>query len=163
VRGVVTSEIGRVGANLVSIQDGAGGLAIRLPAGMAAPERGHLIDLVGELAAPYGQLEVRPAAAADVHDLGDDALPSAVVLSGDLDELLEGLLVTVEGQVPAAPSTSNGDVTLDLDEATKAGSVQSDASAVLRRHVCRGALPRDWHRRAHASTADALTISRVAA
>ncbi len=62
-RGVVTAEVGRTGTpQLLTIGDTTAGIAVRLPAGTVAPSRGTVIVVTGPLAAPYGQLEIRPAA-----------------------------------------------------------------------------------------------------
>jgi hypothetical protein len=130
VVGVVTAETGRVGASLVAIEDSSGGMAVHLPGGAAAPARGTVLDVIGELAAPYGQLEIRPAAAT-LRAMGTADLPTPAVLVGALDESTEGLLVTVEGTVVAAPTASSGgDMALDVDLASAARvHVVADASA----------------------------------
>ena len=131
VRGVVTAEAGRVGTALLSIQDGTAGVAVRLPSGVDAPARGQVVDVAGDLAAPYGQLEIRPESASFRTDGWDD-VPAPLVLSDVLEESLEGLLVSVEGVVPAAPSTSGGDITFDLDLPGGARiRVQADASSLV--------------------------------
>jgi hypothetical protein len=127
---VVTAESGRVGVGLVSIQDATGGLAVHLPTGASAPERGAVLDVTGELAAPYGQLEVRPTASSWRID-GSDAGPVPVVLAGSLDETLEGLLVTITGIVATAPS-GGGDVSFDVDVAGGARiRVLADATSAI--------------------------------
>jgi len=130
VRGVVTAEAGRVGPSLVSIQDATAGLAVHLPSGSAVPARGAVVDVVGDLAAPYGQLEVRPAAGTWRSD-GSADLPAPAVIAGELDESLEGLLVSVQGSVVAAPTTATaGDLSFDVDLAGGARvRVQADASS----------------------------------
>ena len=66
-RGVVTAEAGRTGTpRLLTIGDATGGIAVRLPAGTVAPGRGTVVEVRGPLAAPYGQLEIRPAMAGDI-------------------------------------------------------------------------------------------------
>jgi hypothetical protein len=130
VRGVVTAEAGRVGANLVAIQDETGGLAVHLPSGAVAPARGAVMDVTGDLAEPYGQLEVRPTAAAWRLDGAGD-LPAAVVLAGSLDETLEGLLVAITGTVAAGP-TGDGDISFDVDLAAGARiRVVADATSAI--------------------------------
>ena len=62
LRGTVIAEVGRTGIpGLVAIGDETGGIGVRLPASVAAPARGAFLEVRGKLAAPYGQLEIRPA------------------------------------------------------------------------------------------------------
>ena len=130
VRGVVTAEVGRVGPSIASIQDATAGLAVHLPFGSAMPPRGAVLDVVGDLAAPYGQLEVRPDARTWRRE-GTADVPAPAVIAGVLDESLEGLLVSVQGSVVAAPATTAaGVVSLDIDLADGARvRVQADASS----------------------------------
>ena len=115
VRGTITAEVGRVGSSLVSIQDASGGLAVHLPAGAMPPAPGDVVDVIGDLAAPYGQLEIRPRSAT-WRIVGGTDVPPPVELAGALDESLEGLLVAVEGTVVASPATGGrGDVSMALE------------------------------------------------
>jgi hypothetical protein len=64
VSGVVIAEAGRLGTPpLLAIADATAGIAIHLPDDVAAPPRGARVKVTGKLADPYGQLEIRPAAA----------------------------------------------------------------------------------------------------
>ena len=130
VRGVVTAEAGRVGPSLVSIQDATAGLAVHLPSGSVIPPRGAVLDVTGDLVAPYGQLEIRPAADTWRSD-GSANLPAPAVIAGVLDESLEGLLVSVQGSVVAAPTmASAGDISFDVDLAGGARvRVQADTAS----------------------------------
>ena len=63
VRAVVTAEAGRLGTErLFAIGDATAGIVVRLPVGESGPARGAMVVVTGVLAAPYGQLEVRPTA-----------------------------------------------------------------------------------------------------
>ena len=78
-RAVVTAEAGRTGTpQLVAIGDATGGIAVRL-CRLEPPHRprGTFIVVTGPLAAPYGQLEIRPAAGGIATD-GVGALPDPV-------------------------------------------------------------------------------------
>ncbi len=116
MRGVVTAETGRLGSPLlIAIQDGTGGIVIRVPEGARPPRRGSLVTASGPLHDPYGQLEIRP----DVTGfavVGTAALPHAAEVDGAaLGEATEGRLVSLEGTVDGAASwTSSGDLTVDL-------------------------------------------------
>lgn len=114
--GIVTAEPGRLGAPaLVPIQDATGGLVVRLPEGSPAPARGARLDVVGTLAAPYGQLEVRPKAGG-VATSGTSALPAPRALGAtSVGEDVESVLVTLDATVAARPRrASNGDVSFDV-------------------------------------------------
>lgn len=138
VRGVVTAEAGRLGANVLAIQDASGGIAVHLPGGAVGPARGDLLDVTGDLAAPYGQLEIRPSATSWRIDGAGDT-PSPLVLAGSLEERLEGLLVRITGTVATSPS-GGGDVTFDVDLATgpRIRVVADATSAIATSAVNRG-------------------------
>ena len=73
--GVVAAEAGRLGSPaLLAIVDATGGLVVHLPPERGTYTRGTLLDVTGKIAAPYGQLEIRPAKA-DIRLLGTGALP----------------------------------------------------------------------------------------
>lgn len=117
VRGVVIAEAGRIGTpSLVVIGDATGGLAVRLPAGVQPPVRGTLLEVLGPVAAPYGQTEVRPGSGG-VRVLGTGSIPApSGVGAAGLGEADEGRLVDVTGRVAAKPSRSaTGDIGLDLE------------------------------------------------
>ena len=78
--------------------------------------RGALIDVYGKLAAPYGQLEIRPAKG-DIRVVGTAALPSPVTVpSAGLTEGLEARLVTTTGRLTAKPKkAAGGDITFIVE------------------------------------------------
>ncbi len=122
VLGVVTAEAGRLGIpSVVVVADATGGILIRLPRGVAAPARGTILLAIGKLAAPYGQLEVRPAAGG-VTALGSGVLPEPSSVPGSaLGEATEGRLVTIVAtQNGAARKSATGDLTIDLVDASGA-------------------------------------------
>jgi hypothetical protein len=132
VRGIVVAQAGRIGTpSLVVIADSTGGIAVRLPTGSADPARGRVLTVRGKLAAPYGQLEIRP-----VKDgltvSATEAQPAPADLGlRVLGEADEARLVTVTGRLPKRPAkASGGDLTLFLERSD--GSlvkVMADASS----------------------------------
>ena len=136
VRGVVTAEPGRLGSSaLVAIADSTGALVVHLPAGATAPGRGALVDASGPLAAPYGQLEVRPTRAGFAI-AGTASLPVPIRLTAlDLGESVEARLVTIDVQLDQGPhAAATGDVTTSvMDIATgRRITVMADASSLVR-------------------------------
>jgi hypothetical protein len=132
--GVVVVEAGRLGSPaLLGLADATGGLVVHLPSGAGTYARGTLLDVAGKLAAPYGQLEIRPAKA-DIRVLGTGALPTPSAVSGPgLTESSEGHLVTTTGRLTAKPKkTSAGALTivLERDGATPV-KVMADPSSRL--------------------------------
>ncbi len=106
---------------MVVVADATGGILIRLPSGVAAPARGTILLATGKLAAPYGQLEVRPAAGG-VTGLGSGVLPEPLSIAGSgLGEATEGRLVSVSAtQNGAARKSGTGDLTIDLVDSSGA-------------------------------------------
>jgi outer membrane biosynthesis protein TonB len=133
-RGVVIAEAGRLGTpRVLAIGDGTGGIAVRLPDGVTPPARGTLLEIRGVMADPYGQLELRPAAA-DIAIVGLGSQPSSLsITAGQAGEATEGRLASVRGTIAAAPTKStSGDITLTItgsDGATL--KLHADASANL--------------------------------
>ncbi len=131
-RGVVIAEAGRTGTpQLLTIGDATGGIAVRLPAGAVAPSRGMVVDVTGPLAAPYGQLEIRPATGG-VATLGTGSLPDPVVIdAAGLGEGTDGRLIVVAGRLATRPTkAASGDLSLVLERLGMASvKVMSDASS----------------------------------
>jgi hypothetical protein len=133
--GVVVAEAGRLGSpTLLAIGDATGGLVVHLPAGAGTHPRGTLLDITGKLAAPYGQLEIRPATKSDIREAGAGTLPTpnAVATSG-LTEADEGRLVTATGRLTAKPKkTAAGVLTIVLERDGAASvKVMADPSSRL--------------------------------
>ena len=134
VRATVVAEAGRLGTPaLIAVADATAGIAVRLPSGVTEPARGTLLQVTGAIAAPYGQLELRPARDG-VIDAGAGALPEPQALAATgPDESSEGRLVVATGRLAARPATSSsGDVTLTL-ERTDGSPVKvfADASSAI--------------------------------
>jgi len=134
VRATVIAEAGRLGTPaLLAVADATAGIAVRLPSGTAQPVRGTLLEITGSLAAPYGQLELRPAIGG-VERVGDGTSAAPLVLgAAGPDESTEGRLVVVTGRVATRPATSSsGDVTLTLQRTDGAAvKVLADASSTI--------------------------------
>ena len=130
--GVVVAEAGRLGTPaLLAIGDDGAGLVVRLPSGSPMFARGTRIEVAGKLAAPYGQLEIRPART-EIRAVGSGALPSPIpVGTAGLGESLEGRLVTTTGRLTTKPKkTAAGDITLILErDGASAVKVMTDASS----------------------------------
>jgi hypothetical protein len=131
-RGVVTAEAGRSGTpQLITLGDATAGIAVRLPAGTVAPSRGTVVVVTGLLAAPYGQLEIRPATGGLTTD-GVAALPDPVAVgAGGLGEEADGRLLVVTGRLATRPTkASSGDLSFVLERAGEAPvKVMSDATS----------------------------------
>ncbi len=130
--GIVTAEAGRLGSpRLFALGDVTGGIVVRLPLGATAFPRGASLVVKGQLADPYGQLELRPTAG-DVRSTGTATVPSPASLgpSGP-DESVEGRLVSVLGRLLAKPTRSaGGDLTFRFERSDGSKfTVQSDASS----------------------------------
>ena len=122
VSGVVTAEAGRLGSPaLIAVADGTGGIAVRLPDGVAGPARGTTVQVKGAVADPYGQLEIRPPASG-FKVTGQGSLPAPAQLkASDLGEATEGRLAELTGTVVSAPKKgTSGDLTIDMTDATGA-------------------------------------------
>lgn len=114
--GVVVAEAGRLGTPaLIAIGDASAGLVVRGPSGAGTIARGTLLEVAGKLAAPYGQLEIRPTEA-DVRIIGTGPLPSPTTVgAAGLTEADEGRLVTTTGRLEMKPTrTAAGDITIVL-------------------------------------------------
>jgi hypothetical protein len=142
VTGVVTVEPGRLlGERTMAIQDGSAGVFVRLPEGYPVSEmpRGRIVQVHGELSAPFGNLEMRPLESADVVAIGSGGLPTPVpVTSLGIDESSEGLLAKGGGTVISVERRTGGafSVTLRDDEGTAQVYVHAelglDAASVQR-------------------------------
>lgn len=116
VIGIVTAEAGRIGTpSLLAIGDATSGILVRVPDGTPNPPRGTRLAVTGVLAAPYGQLEIRPAVTGFVlAGTGLASLPVGIVAS-DLGEGTEGRLTTITGVQQGTPSKStSGDLAIDF-------------------------------------------------
>ena len=121
VEGVVTAEAGRIGLPpQIAIQDATGAIVVKLPDGAQRPARGAVVRVTGKLSEPYGQLEVRPAAAGDVSNRGPGVLPDPLPGSGaSLGEAIEARLIVLAGTLDAPlVREASGDLVLRLVDAS---------------------------------------------
>ena len=130
--GVVVAEAGRLGTPaLLGIASGDAGLVVHLPAEGPTFARGTLLEVTGKLAAPYGQLEIRPSKGA-VRSLGTGVLPTPMTIPvAGLTEVSEGRLATTTGRLTTKPKKSSGGDTTLVIERAGAGpiKVMADASS----------------------------------
>lgn len=119
VRGVVTVEPGRLLADgFLVIQDGTGGIGVRLadPAEGSGIERGRRLEVTGDLADPYGNLEIRPDEGRWTV-LGAAPLPEpSSIRSDELAESREGRLARLTGEVSRIEAGSSGSFALTVSD-----------------------------------------------
>jgi hypothetical protein len=129
----VTAEPGRLGTPaLFAIADSTGGIVVKLPDGVMAPDRGVVLEIRGWLADPYGQLEIRPTADSVTGGLGTGTLPTPITLGSDgPDETTEARLVSLTGTIAEKPTRStSGDIALWVELSAEARvRVMADASS----------------------------------
>jgi hypothetical protein len=136
--GVVTVAPGLVGAdNLFAIADSSGGIFVRLSAPVDGVEVGRSIGVVGALAAPYGQLEVREL---EWLELGaTDAAPRPIAATlPEIGEQLEGSLVTLEGTIDSVTVDSGRLVLTMGDKQTELRVLADPPSGISKADVVRG-------------------------
>ncbi len=137
VAGTLTVQTGRIlGDRTIAIQDETGGIAVRLPVEMAgaALERGSIIEVRGELAAPYGNLELRPDAAADIVVHGAGGLPEPMTLdSAGVGEDTEGILASFTGTIIEIERRSSGALSVKARDDVGEGLVYAHAEIGLDR------------------------------
>jgi hypothetical protein len=140
VAGVVTVAPGVAGTpELLAIEDSSGGIFVRLAGPIYGLEPGRSIEVVGALAAPYGQLEVREVQWLSLGTQDAGPAPIGVRLS-DIGEPTEGSLVMVRGTVDSV-RTDSGRLTLAVGDGSVEVRVLADPSTGLTRaDVARGDL-----------------------
>jgi hypothetical protein len=125
VSGTITATAGVIlDGGTVAIQDGTAGIYVRLtdPA-LPGLVLGAVVDVVGAIAAPYGNLELRPATGA-IRVIGSASVPPpAAMTMSQLGDSTEGLLVRVNVTVTSIDVSSTGAVTLGVEDATGAARV----------------------------------------
>ncbi|MEO8626257.1 MAG: lamin tail domain-containing protein, partial [Candidatus Limnocylindrales bacterium] len=117
--GVVTAAAGRIlGDSVIAIQDGSGGIYVRLPAGVPTVALGQVLEVGGVLAAPYGNLEIRPTAS-EIRVIGSAAVPTPQSLgAADVGEATEGLLARIAATIDSVEAADSGSLTLLVHDAT---------------------------------------------
>jgi hypothetical protein len=129
VQGTVTAEVGTVlGETTFAVQDETGGILVKLPSGTGLTlALGDRVDVAGEIAAPYGNLEVRPETdAVVVSEQGEEAVPLDLGAT-ELGEATEGLLARLTGRLAEMESSSSGSLTLFVADDSGEGRVFFDA------------------------------------
>jgi hypothetical protein len=131
----VTAEAGRLGnPRLIAIGDASGGIVVKVPGGKPGFRRGTILEVTGTLAAPYGQLELRPTEARNA-SVGTGIVPEPLPVPAEgLSEATEARLVVATGHLVAKPKkTAGGDVTIVLERDGGAPvKVSADASSGLK-------------------------------
>jgi uncharacterized protein YdeI (BOF family) len=140
VAGVVTAGSGVLGTDgLVALADSSGGVFVRLASPLDSFEPGRSVEIVGTIAAPYGQVEIRDLTWIAVGDLGEPPAPAAISLA-QLGESTEGSLVRVRGSVDSVRLDS-GRLTLTIESGTGTARVLADPpTGLTRADVTRGAI-----------------------
>lgn len=119
VRGTVTAEVGRLlHEDFLVVQDATGGVGVRLAAGDDPPSigLGRRIQVSGQLADPYGNLEIR-ATAGSVVSVGDGgSVARRDIRSDELRESREGQLVRLTGRVDRVETGSSGSFALTVTD-----------------------------------------------
>lgn len=135
VEGTVTAEAGRIlGERTLVLQDATGGLPVRLPSVDLVGDypRGAVIRVTGELAEPYGNLELRPASDDALTVIGSGGLPDAESLqSAGLAEASEGLLATLTATIEAVDRYQSGAVSIVVGDASGSGKLYAFAPVEL--------------------------------
>ena len=118
------------------IQDGTGGIPVRLPAGVELGDfpRGTLVQVSGELADPYGNQELRPQEPADVAVMGSGGLPQpASITTAGLAERREGVLAVLEVSVTGVDRYDSGAVSIKVRDDAGDGRIYAFAPIGLPR------------------------------
>ncbi len=132
VAGVATVAPGVAGTpELLAIEDSSGGIFVRLAGPIEGLEPGRSIEVVGALAAPYGQLEVREVQWLSLGSQDAGPAPIGVRLS-DIGEPTEGSLVMVRGTVDSV-RTDSGRLTLAVGDGSVEVRALADPSTGLTR------------------------------
>lgn len=138
VAGVVTAAPGFTGTEgLFAIEDSSGGLFVRWTGSGDGIDPGVEAEVVGDLAAPYGQIEIRELHRLAVGPQGEEPTPTRAELSA-IGEGTEARLVTVRGTVESV-TTDSGRLTVVVGDGTASVRVMADPLVSLTRDdVTRG-------------------------
>ncbi len=135
VEGTVTVQAGQIlGERTLVIQDTSGGLPVRLPSVDLVDEypRGTVIRATGELAQPYGNLELRSQDADDLTTIGSGGLPAVTTLSSTgLSEANEGRLATLTASIDDVDTYESGAVSIAISDSHGDGKVYAFAPLAL--------------------------------
>jgi hypothetical protein len=118
--GTLTTDLGAIdSARIGFIQDATDGIAIRLDAALAVPiPAGTSVAVEGTLGS-YFSLRVVNVAASAVELIGPGTLPEPVgSTTGGVNELLEGIRLSVEGNVTESPNALSDGLGVTVDDGT---------------------------------------------
>ena len=138
VSGAVTAGPGLVGDDAVFVMaDETAGVFVRVAVPPEWARPGREVEVVGTLAAPYGQLEIRNVSRITPDVLVDEPQPTRVELAA-VGESTEGSLVSVRGTVESV-ATDGGHLSLTVgDDETSVRVFADPLSGVTRADVAVG-------------------------
>ena len=138
VIGVVTASPGLTGAEgLFAVEDASGGVFVRWTGVVEGIVPGAEADLVGAVAAPYGQIEIRELHRLALVPQPEEPAPVRAELS-DIGEGTEARLVTVRGTVESV-TTDSGRLTVVVADDSASVRVMADPlTGLTREDVARG-------------------------
>ena len=133
VAGIVTVETGRLGQpRLLAVEDASAGIIVHLADGVAGPSRGTPVLVTGVLAAPHGQLELRPGPDGVTIATGPVLAPvPRPVMADELGEATEARLCVLTATVERAPTrtSAHGLAVIVRDAAGTTAQVMVDAAS----------------------------------
>lgn len=102
IAGVITSSIEELGTNTFYVEDDSGGIKIVIKNAQGTLTRGMHVSLIGSIQEAYQEMYLKVAAWNDITFLGEGDLPDALAVpTGEINEVYEGRLVFINGQVTA--------------------------------------------------------------
>src|ERR1035437_4594732 len=125
VAGVVTVAPGFTGTEgLFAVEDASGGVFVRWTGSGEGIVPGAEAEVVGDLAAPYGQIEIRELHRLTLGPQGEEPTPARAELS-DIGEGTEARLVTMRGTVESV-TTDSGRLTVVVADGSAGARVRAD-------------------------------------
>src|ERR1035437_6030687 len=125
VAGVVTVAPGFTGTEgLFAVEDASGGVFVRWTGSGEGIVPGAEAEVVGDLAAPYGQIEIRELHRLPLGPQGEEPTPARAELS-DIGEGTEARLVTMRGTVESV-TTDSGRLPLVVADGSAGARVRAD-------------------------------------
>ena len=123
--GVVTTAPGLTGTEgLFTVEDSSGGVFVRWTGSGYGIVQGAEAEVVGDLAAPYGQIEIRELQRLTLGPQVEEQTPARAELS-DIGEGTEARLVTVRGTVESV-TTDSGRLTVVVGDGSASVRVMAD-------------------------------------
>jgi outer membrane biosynthesis protein TonB len=118
IAGTLTTPLGAIDSSRIGfVQDGTGGIAVRLDAALPTPlAPGTAVTVTGSLGS-YFSLRTLNVASATIVVTGSTDLPTPLALTtGALDETVEGLRIEVSGIVTEAPAPLADGLGITIDD-----------------------------------------------